>query len=273
MTKRLVLWPRTQKVIKSSLKEYYGLITHIDVLIGDLIKHLKKYNLFDNTLIIYAADNGLALGSYGLLGKQNLYEHSTKVPLIISGPGIPKDFKSEALVYLFDLFPTITEYLKFEKPNGIDGKSLMKIIKQKEKKVRSNLYTAYRNTARAVRNKKWKLIYYPQIAFKQLYNLEKDLHRIVQNNLADYKKYKLKLNEMMNLLKIYKEEYDDTINLNPIKIESKEYNYKNLVQKLDPLAASLYCRKIFSKWNSSMTINFQKRNKKQYILIFTFDII
>ena len=55
----------------------------------------------------------------------------------------------------------------------------MKIIKQKEKKVRSNLYTAYRNTVRAVRNKKWKLIYYPQIAFKQLYNLEKDSQNLI----------------------------------------------------------------------------------------------
>ena len=239
----LAPWPRTQKVIKSSLKEYYGLIHHIDDRVGDLIKHLKKYNLFDNTLIIYAADNGLALGSHGLLGKQNLYEHSTKVPLIISGPGIPKDFKSEALVYLFDLFPTIIEYLKFEKPKGIDGKSLMKIIKQKEKKVRSNLYTAYRNTVRAVRNKKWKLIYYPQIDFKQLYNLEIDSQEL--NNLADYKEYKPKLNEMMNLLKIYKEEYDDTINLNPIKIESKEYNYKNLVQKLDPWQPPYIVEKYF----------------------------
>lgn len=94
------------------------------------------------------------------------------------------------------------------------------------------MYTEYRNTLRAVRIRKWKLIYYPQIAFKQFNNLEEDSQGL--NNLDDYKKYKSKLNEMMNFLEIYKEEYYNTINLNPIDIESKEYNHKNLIQILDP---------------------------------------
>ena len=244
----LAPWPRTRKVIQSSLAEYYGLIQHIDDRIGDLVKHLKKYNLYKNTLIIYASDNGLALGSHGLLGKQNLYEHSTKVPLIISGPRIPKSYTSDALVYLFDLFPTITDYLQIEKPKDIDGKSLMNIIKQKEKKVRSNLYTVYRNTVRAIRNEKWKLIYYPQIGVSQLYNLEMDPQEI--NNLAANNFYKPKLEEMTVLLKSYKEKYNDTINLNPAKIESKEYNYKNLIQKLDPWQPPYIIEKYFPKGTS-----------------------
>lgn len=57
---------------------------------------------------MYAADNGLALGSHGLIGKQNLYEHSMNVPFIIAGPGVPEGKISDALVYLLDIYPTLT---------------------------------------------------------------------------------------------------------------------------------------------------------------------
>lgn len=241
----LAPWPRTPEVIQSSLAEYYALIQHIDDRVGDLIKRLKEHDLYDNTLIIYAADNGLALGSHGLLGKQNLYEHSTKVPLIISGPGIPKAHTSKALVYLFDLFPTLVDYLKFETPEGMDGKSLVKVINQKEKQVRSSLYTAYRNTVRAVRNEDWKLIRYPQIDVTQLYHLEEDPQEL--NDLSQEPVYQTKVEEMMTLLKLHKEATDDTINLNPAQIQSKTYDYKTLVQKLDPWQPPYIIEKYFPK--------------------------
>ena len=244
----LAPWPRTPKAIQSSLAEYYALIQHIDDRVGDLIKRLKKYDLYKNTLIIYASDNGLALGSHGLLGKQNLYEHSTKVPLIISGPGIPKGQTSEALVYLFDIFPTLMDYLGFEKPEDIDGKSLINLIYNKENKVRTSLYTAYRNTVRAIRDEKWKLIFYPQIKVTQLYNLKEDPNEL--NNLALNSLYKTRVKEMMNLLKYNLEINNDTINLNPPKVVSKEYNYKNLIQKLDPWQPKYIIEKYFPEGTS-----------------------
>lgn len=241
----LAPWPRTPEVIQSSLAEYYALIEHIDDRVGDLIQRLKTYDLFDNTLIIYAADNGLALGSHGLLGKQNLYEHSTKVPLIISGPGIPKKQTAQSLVYLFDLFPTLIDYLDFEIPIELDGKSLMKIINQEEKQVRSTLYTAYRNTVRAVRDEEWKLIYYPQIGVSQLFNLKQDPDEL--NNLALEPDFQNKVAEMMNQLNLNRTAFDDTINLNPTFIKSKEYDYKKLVQKLDPWQPAYIIEKYFPK--------------------------
>ena len=116
------------------------------------------------------------------MGKQNLYEHSTKVPLIISGPGIPKNQVKDALVYLYDLFPTLTDLIEIPQVEGIDGKSLMSIINGKSTSVRETLYTAYRNTVRALRHEDWKLIRYPQINHTQLYNLKEDPDEI--NNLA-----------------------------------------------------------------------------------------
>ena len=241
----LAPWPRTPKDIQSSLAEYYALIQHIDDRVGDLIARLKKHQLFENTLIIYAADNGLAIGSHGLLGKQNLYEHSTKVPLIISGPGIPKNKSTEALVYLFDLFPTLVEYLKFPLPEQIDGKSLIKLIQGEENQVRSSLYTAYRNTVRAVRDQEWKLIRYPKIDVTQLYHLKEDPHE--QNNLSENPLYAQKVKDLMLLLEEHRLATDDTITMNPKSFQSKEYDYRTLIQKLDPWQPPYIIEKYFPK--------------------------
>ena len=129
----LAPWPRTPEIIQESLSDYYALISHMDKRIGDIIETLKTKGLFENTIIIYAADNGLAIGSHGLLGKQNLYEHSTKVPLIISGPGIPKNETCEALVYLFDIFPTLASMCNLPAPENINGENMTDLIKGKRK--------------------------------------------------------------------------------------------------------------------------------------------
>lgn len=78
----LATWPRTEAVIRDQLAEYYGMITHLDGQIGRILQALQNSGNAGNTIIIYSADNGLALGSHGLLGKQNVFEHSMRVPLI-----------------------------------------------------------------------------------------------------------------------------------------------------------------------------------------------
>jgi arylsulfatase A-like enzyme len=239
----LAPWPRTPEVIQSSLAEYYALIQHLDNRVGNLINRLDSLDLLDNTLIVYAADNGLALGSHGLLGKQNLYEHSTKVPLIISGPGIPHGQTSDALVYLYDLFPTLMEYLNVPAPEGLNGSSLMPLIEKKQEEVRSSLYTAYRNTIRAVRDKQWKLIYYPQLGQKQLFNLEDDPLEL--NNLANNPDNQNKIDAMMEMIKEHRTATNDTINLYPEHLQSGEYDYTTLKQTPDPWQPEYNIRKYF----------------------------
>lgn len=245
----LAPWPRTPEVIQSSLAEYYALVQHLDDRVGDLISRLDTLNLLKNTLIVYAADNGLALGSHGLLGKQNLYEHSTKVPLIISGPGIPKGQTSDALVYLFDLFPTIIDYLHLPAPDGLDGYSLMPLMGQEQESVRSNLYTAYRNTIRAVRDEQWKLIYYPQLGRNQLFNLAVDPLEL--NNLANNPAHQNRMDEMMAMIREQHDATNDTLNLFPEHLQSGEYDYKKLKQVPDPWQPEYNLRKYFPEdvWN------------------------
>ena len=239
----LAPWPRTPEIIQESLADYYALISHLDSKVGEIIQSLKKEDIFDNTIIVYAADNGLAIGSHGLLGKQDLYEHSMKVPLIISGPGIPKDKISDALVYLYDLFPTLSDLCKLPQPVGIDGKDLVQVITGKTEGVRTSLYTAYRNTVRAVRTKDYKLIYYPQRNYNQLFNLKKDPLEI--NNLAYLPEFEAKKQEMMQLLKEAYSFNNDTATLEPKIILPLQYDYTKLKQKPDASQPEYTLRKYF----------------------------
>ncbi len=241
----LAPWPRTPEIIQASIADYYALISHLDDKVGEIVETLKKQGLLENTIIVYAADNGLAIGSHGLLGKQNLYEHSTKVPIIISGAGIPKQKVNDALVYLFDLFPTLCAASSLPAPKEIDGQNLYPVIKGEKSAVRNSLFTTYRNTVRAVRTDEWKLIRYPQINYTQLYNLKSDPLEI--NNLASLPEQNTRVNEMMELLKKWAIETNDTMNYNPCTILPMDYDYTKLKQKADNWQPEYILNKYFKE--------------------------
>ena len=228
----LLSWPRSPEKVRSVLSEYYSLVTHLDERVGAIIRTLKENGLYDNTIIVYAADNGLAIGSHGLLGKQNLYEHSMKVPLIISGPGIPDGEISEALVYLLDMFPTLAELCNVPAPDEINGISLLPVIKKESEGVRKSVFTAYRNTARAVRNiDGWKLIRYPQRNYTQLFYLNNDPLEL--NNLAENDSLKPKIEELLNIMTEWQNIANDTIPLTSEKPLPLEYDHTKLTRQPD----------------------------------------
>jgi arylsulfatase A-like enzyme len=207
----LAPWPRTPEDTKQQNADYYSCITGLDHHIGRIFAGLKASGQWDNTIIIFSGDNGLSMGDHGLFGKQNLYEFGgMHVPLVIAGPGINKG-KSEAFVYLMDLFPTFAEFAGATIPSGVEGKSIVPILTGKETKVRDLLYTAYRNCQRSIRNDRWKLIRYPLVDQTQLFDLNTDPHEL--NNLANKPEYISKLGELTALLKKEMEWYADTFPL------------------------------------------------------------
>jgi arylsulfatase A-like enzyme len=241
----LLPWPRQPEEVKMVLADYYGLIEHLDKNIGDILNILKEKGLYKNTIIVFAADNGLAIGSHGLLGKQNLYEHSMKVPLIISGPGIPKGKQSEAFAYLFDLFPTLAELSSLPAPEEVDGESLVPVIEGRSDEIRSSVFTAYRNTIRAIRSGEWKLIRYPERDYTQLFNLKDDPLEL--NNLADdTTMYQVK-NQMFGLMAEWQKRAGDTISLTSSFPLPLEYDYRKLARKPDRWQPEYTLRKYFEK--------------------------
>jgi arylsulfatase A-like enzyme len=96
-----------------------------------------------------------------------------RVPLVFAGPGIPRG-RSDALVYLLDVFPTVCDLAGVRPPADLDGRSFAGVLRGQEKTARRTLFTAYRNVQRAVRDDRWKLIRYPLVDQTQLFDLKAD---------------------------------------------------------------------------------------------------
>ena len=203
---RLAPWPRTKAVVRRHLHDYYGCISSIDHHVGRIIATLKRLDVLDNTLIVYSADHGLAVGSHGLFGKQSLYEHSMGAPLIFAGPRIPHG-ESDGFAYLFDIFPTVCDLVDVDVPNGLDGRSQGPVIAGKKPRVRETVFLSYRQGQRAVRRGRWKLIRYPQVNFTQLFELDQDPHEL--HNLAAQPAHAGKVKEMLAMLKREQVRYND----------------------------------------------------------------
>jgi arylsulfatase A-like enzyme len=192
--------PRTPEMIQKELALYYGMVSEVDEQIGRILEALEESGEYNNTIIVFTADNGLAVGQHGLLGKQNLYEHSVKTPLVIVGPQVPKNEKNSAFSYLLDLYPTLCELTGIKYPKSIDGKSLKNAITEKKPEGREHIYLAYINIQRAVKKEDYKLIRYNIGGQErvQLFNLATD--PLEQNNLADAPAYSGKVDELTRLL-------------------------------------------------------------------------
>ncbi len=204
-------WPRTEKMIRDQLAEYYGLITHMDEQIGRVLAALEKSGQADNTIIVFAADNGLALGSHGLLGKQSVFEHSMRTPLILVGRGIPAGQSTRAFTYLLDLFPTLCEVTGIQAPTDLEGASLRQIWEGKTKSVRASVFLPYLEFQRAVRDERWKLIAYSKISHLQLFDLQKDPYEM--RNLIDRKENAPHVQRLMKLMKEWQAKVGDTLAL------------------------------------------------------------
>ncbi|MNQ82692.1 Arylsulfatase [compost metagenome] len=142
---KLAAWPRDKGEIRQHIADYYGMISHMDAQIGRVVESLKAKGIYDNTLIVYTADHGLAVGQHGLMGKQNLYEHSVRIPLILRGPCVPEGKQLYALASNIDIFPTVASLCNVELPEETEGRSLQPILVDESKKVRSIVCSVYRD--------------------------------------------------------------------------------------------------------------------------------
>lgn len=204
-------WPLTNIRVKEYLRDYYAMITQMDEQLGRIITSIRDNGFLDNTLFVFAGDNGLAVGQHGLMHKQSLYEHSIKIPLIMASPNLPQDQVRHQLCYLHDIYPTLCEMVGLSVPPSVQGKSLIPVIAEPGNVHRRHLWFAYRHLQRGVRNNRYKLIEYVvdnNHIETQLFDLLEDPMEI--NNLAYDSSYQDTLNNLREEMLCWQTELADT---------------------------------------------------------------
>ncbi len=201
--------PRRPDAVRQHIADYYALIAFIDEHVGRILDALTETGQYDNTIIVFAGDNGLAVGQHGLMGKQNVYDHSVGVPLIFTGPGIPAAERREALCYLTDIFPTLCELTDLPTPDTVEGLSLAPCLNDASAGVRDVLHYAYRDCQRAVSDDRYKLIEYAVEGERhtQLFDLLEDPAE--KNNLAQDPEHAETLQRLRAELRRWRTELND----------------------------------------------------------------
>lgn len=172
---KLAPFPRTPHAIQVHRREYYALVTHLDLWIGKILDELEKSGQAERTWICFTADHGLALGRHGFMGKQSLYEHSTSVPFVLAGPGVEAGRKMTDPIYLQDAMPTLLEVAGAAIPAHVDFKSLLPLLQRdRAAKGRQVIYGTDLNKQRSVTQAGWKLLAYPPVKVLRLYHVAED---------------------------------------------------------------------------------------------------
>ena len=155
------------------------------------------------------------------MGKQNLYDHSIRIPLIISGPGIPQGQTVDALTYLYDVFPTMCDLTGVEVPNTVEGESLVPLITDEKKELRQSVYSAYKDCHRMVSDGRWKLIrnYHSEemnagMECSQLFHLESDPWET--QDLSEAPEHAERIRELAGELKAWQKRVNDPLVNRPV---------------------------------------------------------
>ncbi len=208
----LAPYPRTAHAIKTHIKEYYAIISHLDQQIGEILDALQASGQMDNTYIFFTGDHGLAVGSHGLLGKQSLFDHSIRVPLMVVGPDIPEDSKVQADVYLQDIMATSLQLAGIEKPSHVFFNSFLDLAQGKQQNSHyPAIYGAYMDYQRMIRKDGYKLLVYPRVNKVLLFDLENDPNEI--SDLSDDPDYSVLVKSLFADLMELQEEMEDPLKL------------------------------------------------------------
>ena len=154
----LAAYPRTEEEVRQHIADYYAMITHQDAHIARVLDALDRNGHGENTIIVYTADHGLGVGQHGLLGKQNVYDHSVRVPMIVAGPGVQAGSTVDEIVCLYDAFPTVCELTDTPIPDSVESRSFAGLATGATDTGRDSAFSVYRDIHRMVTDGDWKLI-------------------------------------------------------------------------------------------------------------------
>ncbi len=221
---------RDERTIRNEIGRDFACSENIDTQIGRVLDQLEAMGELNNTYVIYTSDHGIAIGRHGLQGKQNLYEHTWRVPFLVRGPGIRPGTRAPGNIYLLDVLPTLCDLAGIAPPPTVEGISFRPVLEGKQPTVRDVLYGAYSGGTkpgmRCVKKGDWKLIKYDvlngTVRRTQLFNLAEnpneflpDHHRTSphETDLADDPAFAERRRELEDLLLQEMKRLDDPYRL------------------------------------------------------------
>lgn len=207
----LAPFPRTEFAVKVNRQEYYAIITHMDHQIGLILEALKKTGQEDNTYIFFTADHGLSCGHHGLMGKQNMFDHSVRVPLMVVGKGVEAGAKIDTPVYLQDIMPTTLELAGASVPDHVKFNSLLPVLSGQRKEQYDAIYGAYTATQRMITRDGFKLTLYPNVPKVLLFNLQDDPNEL--HDLSDANEHQPRIKAMFAKLQSLQADTGDKLDL------------------------------------------------------------
>lgn len=175
------------------LSAYYASVSFMDAQVGRILDALDRLDLRQNTIIVFTSDHGYQLGEHDLWQKVSLHEESTRIPLIISAPGIEPS-EPNTLSEQIDLYPTLAELAGLQIPEHCQGRSLVPAMRDAEIQIRDVAYSVIRGGS-MLRTDRWAYIRYNDES-TELYDMHADPFQYV--NIANEPEYSLTLHEMEN---------------------------------------------------------------------------
>lgn len=135
---------------KEAKHGYYACMSYVDAQIGKVLDALDKLGLADNTIVVLIGDHGWHLGEHNFLGKHNLMDRATRVPLLVRVPGMEKGM-SDAMVEFVDLYPTLCQLCGIPQPEGqLDGTSFVAVLQDLDAETKEYVFVQWEGGRGAV---------------------------------------------------------------------------------------------------------------------------
>jgi len=142
--------PIEGELAKTLKHAYLASVSYVDAQIGKMISALEESGQRDNTIIILWSDHGWHLGDMGVWGKATNYEIATRVPMMIWTPDMPdgnRGKRTDALVELIDMYPTLNELAGLEAPNHLEGQSFVPLLENPSREWKKAVFSQFPSPA------------------------------------------------------------------------------------------------------------------------------
>lgn len=166
-------WLREAKQWRPLVRAYLASISFVDAQVGRVLDALEKQELAERTVVVLWSDHGWHLGEKGITGKNSLWERSTRVPVLFAGPGVAKGATCRRPAELLDLYPTLCELCGLPMKDGLEGHSLVPLLKDAQAARPWPALTTHGPGNHAVRTETHRYIRYAD-GSEELYDLTRD---------------------------------------------------------------------------------------------------